>query len=79
MRKAALLQRKGRDMSVYAPDLVECKSPYKNKRRDDYLRANHFVDPAILADDLHLSEWFVKMRLRQLKLSACTCSLRKGK
>lgn len=63
-------------MKVFAPDLVERKSPYKNKRRDQYLRDFREVDPHILAGELGTSVWFVKLRQRQLGIRKCVSANR---
>lgn len=65
-------------MKVTAPDLVERRSPFKNKARDDYLRENALIDPAVLADNLGLTEHFVKQQLRRLGLRKCKHSPRKA-
>lgn len=44
---------------------------YKNKIRDEYLKQNHFIDVAILADELGLSIQFIQMRMRRLGLRKC--------
>ena len=42
----------------------------RNRRRNAYLRANRGVDPALLAADLGVSEWFVVRVQRKLGLRA---------
>jgi hypothetical protein len=44
---------------IYAPDLYEPKRIWRTKIRDDFLRKYTGIDPAILADELGLTERFV--------------------
>lgn len=55
---------------VHAPELYdyEKKSRYKNEKRDQFLRENHLVDSAILADALNRTEEFVRMLQRRAGL-----------
>jgi hypothetical protein len=56
---------------VYAPDLWEPKPRYRTKGRDEHLRENCNVDPAMLAEDLGVTEGFVRMYQRKLGLRKC--------
>ena len=58
-------------MKVHAYDLYPKRDPYKDERRDSYLREFYFVDPAILAAELGHAVSFVEMRLRKLGLRKC--------
>lgn len=57
--------------NVVVSDCIPKRDIYKNKIRDNYLKENHFVDVAILADELKLSVKFVEMRMRHLGLRKC--------
>lgn len=62
-------------MKYYSPPW---KNHLDNKCRDDYLRENVGIDPAILADHFGLTERFIIQRLRKLGLRKCTHSPRKA-
>jgi len=64
--------------TVFAPELFEPKRQYRNKKRDDFLRANVGVDPALLADTLGLKEATIRMIQRKLGIRTCLNSPRKG-
>ena len=54
-------------MSVWAPELWPRRSPYDRQRvHDDAIRAARGVDPAIIADQLGVTETFVRRRQRKL-------------
>jgi hypothetical protein len=59
-------------MSVWAPELWPRRSPYDRQRvHDDAIRAARGVDPAIIADQLGVTETFVRRRQRKLGLRNC--------
>jgi hypothetical protein len=57
--------------NVVVSDYIPKRDIYKNKTRDKYLKENHFIDVAILADKLNLSVRFIQMRMRHLGLRKC--------
>jgi hypothetical protein len=44
---------------IHAPELYEPKRIWRTKSRDEFFRKNYGIDPAILADELGLTERFV--------------------
>jgi hypothetical protein len=61
------------DRPVRAPELYAAvwKCHGRTPERDEYLRENKFVDPAILAADLGLTVRFIVVYLRKLGLRTC--------
>ena len=55
-------------MSVWAPELWPRRSPYDRQRA---IRAARGVDPAIIAEQLSVTETFVRRRQRKLGLRKC--------
>lgn len=54
-------------MSVWAPELWPRRSPYDRQRvHDEAIRAARGVDPAIIAEQLSVTETFVRRRQRKL-------------
>lgn len=69
--------------NVHAPELYEPvwrnrQGRHRTPARDRFFRENWGVDPAMLADELGLSERFVRMYQRKMGLRKCTSSPRKG-
>ena len=56
---------------VHAPELFEPKVPRRYRVHEAYLRANHGVDPAFLADELGITEVSVRTAQRKLGLRGC--------
>ncbi len=52
------------------------RPPMYTPDRDAFLRENHGIDPAILADELGLSTRFVYCYQRKLGLRLCTSHVR---
>jgi hypothetical protein len=66
-------------MSVWAPELWPRRSPYDRQRvHDDAIRAAGGVDPAIIADQLGVTETFVRRRQRKLGLRKCRSTPREA-
>lgn len=60
---------------IFALDLFPLKRrPGFTRERDEFLRENHGVDPAILADSLGVIERFVIGYQRKLGLRKCVAS-----
>ena len=51
---------------VIAPELYEPKLRYRTKKRDNELRERADIDPAIIAEELGLTERYVLMYQRKL-------------
>ena len=58
--------------TIHCPDFYEPKKKWRTKERDEFIRENIGIDPAILADGLGLSERFVISYQRKLGLRALT-------
>jgi len=52
--------------TIHAPDFYEPRKKWRTKKRDEFLRENVGIDPAILADGLGVSERFVISYQRKL-------------
>ena len=58
--------------TIHCPDFYEPKKKWRTKKRDEFIRENVGIDPAILANGLGLSERFVISYQRKLGLRALT-------
>jgi hypothetical protein len=64
---------------VYAPDLYKKRRASRHsKQREEYLRANPGIDPAILAYDMGVTERFVVEFQRKLGLRKLSGTSRRG-
>jgi hypothetical protein len=58
--------------TIHCPDFYEPKKKWRTKKRDEFIRENVGIDPAILANGLGLSERFVISYQRKLGVRALT-------
>jgi hypothetical protein len=58
--------------TIHAPDFYEPRKNWRTKKRDEFLRENVGIDPAILADGLGVSERFVISYQRKLGIRRLT-------
>jgi hypothetical protein len=65
-------------VQVHAPELYEPRQAYITPARKQYLLANRGVDPAMLAEDLGISEARVRLIQRKLRLRKCLNQKDKG-
>lgn len=65
-------------MVVISNGLLPRKRNKRLKEKDDYIRQNRGIEPAMLADDLGVTERFVVQRQRKLGLRLCCNTPRKG-
>jgi hypothetical protein len=64
--------------AIHCPDFYEPKRKWRTKKRDEFIRENIGIDPAILADGLGLSERFVITYQRKLGIRKLTGNKSRG-
>jgi hypothetical protein len=58
--------------TIHAPDFYEPRKKWRSKKRDEFLRENVGIDPAVLADGLGVPERFVISYQRKLGVRPLT-------